>query len=101
MTVHKESLHKGVFTMTQNNDAFFSRRDLSEMFKVTTQTIIRWEQAGLLTSVHLHSGAVRYRRSEVDRFIARQTEARPTKRKRGNLNPKPETCEEYFKQVAP
>jgi predicted DNA-binding transcriptional regulator AlpA len=79
--IHKESLNTGVFSMSNNEQAFFSRAELAEMFRVTAQSIIRWEQAGLLSSVHLCSGAVRYSRAEVDRFIAQQIETRPTKRR--------------------
>lgn len=68
--------------MKQNEQAFFSRAELAELFRVTQQSIIRWEKAGLLTSVHLCSGAVRYSREEVDAFISRQTAARPTKQAR-------------------
>jgi len=78
--IHNENLVSGVFSMKQSEQAFYSRRELAEMFRVTPQSIIRWEQAGLLTAVHLCSGSVRYSRAEVDRFIAQQTEARPTKR---------------------
>lgn len=67
--------------MKQNEQAFFSRAELAEMFRVTPQTVIRWQLAGLLTAIHLCSGSVRYSREEVDRFIAAQTEAKPTKRR--------------------
>jgi predicted DNA-binding transcriptional regulator AlpA len=79
--IHNESLNTGVFNMSNSEQAFYSRRELAAMFRVTPQSIIRWEQAGLLSSVHLCSGAVRYSRAEVDRFIAQQTDARPTKRR--------------------
>jgi predicted DNA-binding transcriptional regulator AlpA len=79
--IHKESLNTGVFNMSNSEQAFYSRRELATMFRVTPQSIIRWEQAGLLSSVHLCSGAVRYSRTEVDAFIQRQTAARPTKRR--------------------
>jgi hypothetical protein len=90
--MNNEKLRIGAFNMSTNEQNFFSRAELSDLFRVTTQTLIRWEKAGLLTSVHLHSGSVRYTRQEVDRFILAQTEAKPTKRK----NPKPETCQEYI-----
>jgi DeoR/GlpR family transcriptional regulator of sugar metabolism len=80
--INRESLKNGVFYMTHNNaQSFYSRAELAELFRVSAQTVIRWEQAGLLTAVHLCSGSVRYSREEVDRFIAAQTEARPTKRR--------------------
>jgi predicted DNA-binding transcriptional regulator AlpA len=79
VTMNAEKFVTGVFAMKQNEQAFFSRAELAELFRVTQQSIIRWEKAGLLTSVHLCSGAVRYSRQEVDAFIARQTAARPTK----------------------
>ena len=67
--------------MSNNEQNFFSRAELSDLFRVTTQTLIRWEKAGLLTAIHLHSGSLRYTRQEVDRFILAQTIARPTKGK--------------------
>lgn len=66
--------------MTTSDKEFYSRRDLATMFGVSSKTIINWQLAGLLTAVHLFSGSVRYSRAEVDAFIQRQTEARPTKR---------------------
>jgi hypothetical protein len=81
MTIHKEGLKTGVFSMTTSDKEFFSRRDLAAMFGVSSKTIINWQLACLLTAVHLFSGSVRYSRAEVNAFITRQTEARPTKRR--------------------
>lgn len=67
--------------MNKSEQILFSRRELADRFRVTQQTIIRWEKAGLLNSWHLCSGTVRYTKDEVDRFIAQQIEARPTKRR--------------------
>ena len=77
--MNQEKLANGATNMIHVNEEFMTRGDLAELFKVTQQTVIRWEAAGLLTSIHLGSGAVRYSRSEVSAFIARQTAARPTK----------------------
>jgi len=67
--------------MTTSDKEFYSTRDLAAMFGVSSKTIINWQLAGLLTAVHLFSGSVRYSRAEVNAFITRQTEARPTKRR--------------------
>jgi predicted DNA-binding transcriptional regulator AlpA len=81
MTIHKEGLTTGVFHMKQSEKEFFSRRDLATMFGVSSKTIINWQSAGLLTAVHLASGSVRYGREEIERFIAAQTAAKPTRRR--------------------
>lgn len=60
--------------MVNNNDEFYSRRDLQQMFKVSEPTIIRWEHSGKLPAVRLGS-RVRYRRADVDRFIGMAQES--------------------------
>ena len=84
--------------MNSTQQAFYSRAELSSMFRVTTQTVIRWEQAGLLTSVHFASGSVRYSRQSVEQFIAQQTEARPTKGKE-TVTPTYEQTKLWFNPV--
>jgi predicted site-specific integrase-resolvase len=77
--IQQEQLANGVFNMTINDQEFFTRGELAKLFRVTQQTVIRWEAAGLLKSIHLGSGAVRYSRSEVTAFLSRQSTARPTR----------------------
>ena len=49
------------------------------MFRVTTQSVIRWELSGQLTAIHFASGCVRFSRASVEQFIQAQTATRPTK----------------------
>jgi DNA-binding transcriptional regulator YiaG len=48
---------------------FFSRLQVAVMLDVSTETIKRWERAGVLKSVRFNSRVVRYRREDVERMI--------------------------------
>jgi excisionase family DNA binding protein len=49
---------------------FMTRRQVAEVFQVSPHTIIRWELAGRLPAVRLGAGSVRYRREDVQSFLA-------------------------------
>ena len=56
--------------MTTISDALLTRKELAQIFKVTPQTIVRWEHAGMFPALHLGS-RVRYRRQDVEAFITK------------------------------
>lgn len=49
---------------------FLSRRQVAEFFHVSTATVRRWEQAGTLRAVWLGPLSPRYKRSDIDEFVA-------------------------------
>jgi predicted DNA-binding transcriptional regulator AlpA len=60
----------GVKNMQSTTKEFLSRNDLAAMFGVTVTTIVDWQKRGRLTPMKLANRTVRYRRSEVEAFIA-------------------------------
>lgn len=46
-----------------------SRLQVAVMLDVSTETIKRWERAGVLKSVRFNSRVLRYRREDVERMI--------------------------------
>jgi excisionase family DNA binding protein len=54
-----------------------TRKDVAELFQVTTMTVFRLEQDGKLPAIRLGAGTVRYRRSDVEKFIAASLATRP------------------------
>ena len=54
------------------NDELMSRRDVAQLFRCSPMTIIRWEEAGILTPVKLGK-LVRYRRVDIAAYIALNT----------------------------
>jgi excisionase family DNA binding protein len=51
-------------------EEFLTRKDVAKLFQVSTLTVIRLEAAGKLPAVRLGAGTVRYRKSDIERFIA-------------------------------
>ena len=47
-----------------------TRKDVAELFQVSTLTIIRLENDGKLPAIRLGAGTVRYRRADVEALIA-------------------------------
>ena len=47
-----------------------TRKDIAELCQVSPLTVIRWEQCGKLPAIRLGSGSVRYKRSDVEIFLA-------------------------------
>jgi excisionase family DNA binding protein len=56
--------------MTTITEELLTRKDVAKLFQVSTLTIIRLEAAGKLSAVRLGAGTVRYRKSDIERFIA-------------------------------
>jgi excisionase family DNA binding protein len=56
--------------MSTITEEFLTRKDVAKLFQVSTLTVIRLEAAGKLPAVRLGAGTVRYRRSDIERFIA-------------------------------
>lgn len=56
--------------MSKSTEELLTRKDVAKLFQVSTLTVIRLEAAGKLPAVRLGAGTVRYRRSDIERFIA-------------------------------
>ena len=68
--MRNEVLHHGVKAMPmQTTEALLNRKQTAALFGVSTQTIIRLENAGKLPVVRIGAASVRYRRSDVEKFI--------------------------------
>lgn len=48
-----------------DSDPLLTRAEVAAIFRVTEQTVMRWDIAGKLRSVRTWSGELRYRQSEV------------------------------------
>jgi excisionase family DNA binding protein len=46
-----------------------TRKDVAELFQVSTITVIRLENDGKLPAIRLGAGSVRYRKSDVEKFL--------------------------------
>jgi len=46
-----------------------TRKDVAELFQVSTLTVIRLENDGKLPAIRLGAGSVRYRKSDVEALI--------------------------------
>jgi excisionase family DNA binding protein len=47
-----------------------TRKDIAELCQVSALTVIRWEQSGKLPAIRLGAGSVRYKRADVEAFLA-------------------------------
>ena len=52
------------------NKELFTRKDIAELCQVSPLTVIRWEQSGKLPAMRLGAGSVRYKRADVENFLA-------------------------------
>jgi excisionase family DNA binding protein len=52
------------------NDRLLTARELAEQLGVSTETILRWTRAGALPGFRLPGGQIRYRPSDVERWLA-------------------------------
>lgn len=64
-----EKLYQGVKNMSTVTDILLNRKQVAALFGVSTITIIRLQEAGKLPAVKLGAGSIRYKRSDVERFI--------------------------------
>lgn len=55
--------------MTLNKE-LLTRKDVAELCQVSPLTVIRWEKAGKLSAIRLGAGSVRYKRADVEAFLA-------------------------------
>ena len=60
--------------MSTITEELLTRKDVAKLFQVSTLTVIRLEAAGKLPAVRLGAGTVRYRKSDIERFIANPLE---------------------------
>jgi len=52
-------------------EALMTRKQVAALFGVSTITIIRLQESGKLPAVRIGAGSIRYRRSDVEQFIAK------------------------------
>jgi len=48
-------------------------RQVAELLGVSTETVLRWTRRGDLPAIRLPGGAIRYRESELDNWLAALT----------------------------
>jgi excisionase family DNA binding protein len=51
-------------------DDFLTPTEVADLCRVAKTTVFRWAEAGDLTPIRLGPKVIRFRRSDVDRFIA-------------------------------
>jgi len=56
-------------------ETLLTRKQVAALFQVSTLSVIRLEQAGSLPAIRLGAGSVRYRRSDVEAFIRKCSDA--------------------------
>jgi excisionase family DNA binding protein len=56
--------------MNTITNELMTRAQVAQLFQVSSHSIIRLENAGKLPAVRLGAGSVRYRRTDVEKFIA-------------------------------
>jgi len=66
-----EKLFTGAKAMPTVTEALMTRKQVAALFGVSTITIIRLQESGKLPAVRIGAGSIRYRRSDVEQFIAK------------------------------
>ncbi len=54
-----------------------SRKEVAKLLSVTTRTVQRWEEAGLLVPEYINSRVIRYRQSNVLSLISSEKPTEP------------------------
>jgi excisionase family DNA binding protein len=67
--MRQEKLNKGVINMNAVSSELMTRKQVAALFQVDPQTVIRLEASGSLPAIRLGAGSVRYKRSDVEKFI--------------------------------
>jgi len=52
-------------------------REVAELLSVSTETVLRWTRRGDLPALRLPGGAIRYRQTELDAWLATCTTTQP------------------------
>jgi excisionase family DNA binding protein len=52
------------------SDIFLTRKEVATLFNISVPTVRRWERAGTLPVVRIGTCSPRYRRSDIESFIA-------------------------------
>jgi len=68
--MRQEKLYNGVKNMNTITNELMTRAQVAQLFQVTPHTVLRLENAGKLPALRLGAGSVRYRRTDVEKFIA-------------------------------
>jgi excisionase family DNA binding protein len=56
-------------TVEATNERLLTARELADMLGVSTETVLRWWRRGELPGIKLPGGAVRFRQSDIDRWL--------------------------------
>lgn len=67
--MRQERIYTGVKNMSTVTEQLLTRKQIAALFQVSPLTVIRLEQAGKLPAIRLGAGSVRYRKSDVERFV--------------------------------
>jgi excisionase family DNA binding protein len=51
-------------------DALLTPAEVAQMFRVNPKTVTRWARAGKITAIRTLGGHRRFRRSEIEKFLA-------------------------------
>lgn len=54
-------------------------REVADQFGVSTETVLRWTRRGEIPALRLPGGAIRYRETEIDAWLAMKTITTTTK----------------------
>ena len=52
------------------DERLLTAREVAELLGVSTETVLRWTRAGDLPAIRLPGGAIRYRPSELEAWLA-------------------------------
>lgn len=68
--MYPEKIHQGITAMQARAvPELMTRKQVAELFQVSPLTVIRLEQAGKLPAVKVGAGSIRYKRTDVEKFI--------------------------------
>lgn len=70
MRPRREHMTTGARNFMTITKELFTRKDIAELCQVSPLTVIRWEQSGKLPAIRLGAASVRYKRADVENFLA-------------------------------
>lgn len=63
----------GIVTMKPTPTPLITSRELAAELSVSYQTACAWSKAGKVPALHMPDGSYRYRRSEIDAWLAERS----------------------------
>ena len=58
----------------QNDDALLTPSEVAAMFRVNPKTVTRWARAGKISAIRTLGGHRRFRKSEIEHYLAQVEE---------------------------